>query len=117
MASMQGPRAELPCPTSPVGPSPPCPVPPGQPGRRPGHPLWNPLPPGDRPLTYTIHYRLLGLFPKTETFSYTWDTGGGTVPESGRPLAAPAGPAGLRAAEREVPPSPCPLPLWAGDFS
>ena len=54
--------------------------------------LWNPLPPGDRPLTYTIHYRLLGLFPKTETFSYTWDTGEGTVPEG------PAGPlAALRA--------------------
>ena len=54
--------------------------------------LWNPLPPGDRPLTYTMHYRLLGLFPKTETFSYTWDTGEGTVPEG------PAGPlAALRA--------------------
>ena len=51
--------------------------------------LWNPLPPGDRPLTYTIHYRLLGLFPKTETFSYTWDTGEGTVPEGpAGPLAA-----------------------------
>ena len=77
-----------------------CPWPP--PGRGPGQTLpptspvlatlWNPLPPGDRPLTYTIHYRLLGLFPKTETFSYTWDTGEGTVPEG------PAGPlAALRA--------------------
>lgn len=77
--------------------------------------LWNPLPPGDRPLTYTIHYRLLGLFPKTETFSYTWDTGEGTVPEGpGRPPGRPAGPAGLRAAERRSPLSPRPLPLWAG---
>lgn len=88
--------------------------------RHPGQPdavlatLWNPLPPGTRPLTYTIHYRLLGLFPKTETFSYTWDTGEGTVPEGpGRP------PAALRAllAEgggKEVPPFAPPPPLWAG---
>lgn len=79
--------------------------------------LWNPLPPGDRPLTYTIHYRLLGLFPKTETFSYTWDTGEGTVPEG------PAGPlAALRAlwpegGGKEVPPfAPPPAPLGRGTF-
>ena len=77
--------------------------------------LWNPLPPGDRPLTYTIHYRLLGLFPKDgDLLLHLGHRGGDGSRGPGRPPGRPASPAGLRAAERRSPLSPRPLPLWAG---
>ena len=37
--------------------------------------LWPDLPPVDHAIEYTIHYRVLGLFPKTERLVFHWDTG------------------------------------------
>lgn len=37
--------------------------------------LWPDLPPVDHPIEYTIHYRVFGLFPKTECLVFHWDTG------------------------------------------
>ena len=37
--------------------------------------LWPDLPPVDHAIEYTIHYRVLGFFPKTEHMAFHWDTG------------------------------------------
>lgn len=36
--------------------------------------LWPDLPPVDHAIKYTIHYRVFGLFPKTERLVFHWDT-------------------------------------------
>ncbi len=36
--------------------------------------LWPDLPPVDHATEYTIHYRVFGLFPKTERLVFHWDT-------------------------------------------
>ena len=79
--------------------------------------LWNPLPPGDRPLTYTIHYRLLGLFPRRRPSPTPGTPGRGRFQRARQAPWPPCGPCWPEGGGKEVPPFAPPLPFGQGDFS